>query len=395
MSSKRMSRKELKQPDKVLSTMERGLEVVTTHRRVLLIGSIVVVVAVGLYIFFHLRSSAKAEEGAKLFQKGLRTFTAGVDPSVSPGLKPKKGEEVQAFRTVQERAQAALVFFDQVVRDYEGYPVARSAHLYRGRCLYDLKKYGDAITAFKKVLSSKGGGCGGGGYPGSGALEALALENLGYAQVAKGRIDDARSTFAKLREMDKGNRRDWGYYHEALLLESKGDLAGAIKAYEKIKQAGQSSKGQDPNLAFAQSPLGELSTRRARYLQMKLEAKEPETPPRRVVPRPSGDDMAPAGDDMAPAGDDMAPAGDDMAPAGDDMAPAGDDMAPAGDDMAPAGDDMAPAGMAPADMAPAGMAPADMAPAGMASADMAPAGMAPADMAPADMAPADMAAPNP
>jgi TolA-binding protein len=385
-----MSRKELRQPDKVLSTMERGLEVASTHRRVLLIGSVVVVVAVGLFIFYHLRTKAKAEEGGKLFQRGLRTFTAGVDPSVSPGVKPQKGEEVQAFRTVQDRAQAALVLFDQVVRDYEGYAVARSAHFYRGRCLYDLKKYGDAISAFKKVLSTKSGGCGGGSMPGSGALEALALENLGYAQLAKGRMEDARSTFAKLREMDKGNRRDWGYYHEALLLEAKGDLAGAIKAYDKIKQSGQSSKGQDPNLAFAQSPLAELSAKRARYLQMKLETKEPEATPRKA--RPAGDDMAPAGDDKAPAGDDKAPAGDDKAPAGDDMAPAGDDMAPAGDDMAPRPAAMAPAGgeMAPG---PAAMAPAggEMAPG---PAAMAPAGgeMAPG---PAAMAPADMAAANP
>lgn len=302
-----MSRKELKQPDKVLSAMELGLEAVTTHRRVLLIGAIVLVAAVGLYIFYHLRSNAKAQEGAKLFEQGLRTFTAGVDPSVSSGVKTKKGEEAQAFRTVQDRAKAALAIFDKIVRDYEGYAVARSAHFYRGRCLYDMKKYREAIAAFKKVLSSKPGGCGGGGLPGSGALEALALENLGYAQLAKGRIGDARSTFGKLREIDKGNRRDWGYYHEALLLEAKGDIAGAIKAYEKIKQAAQGSKGQDPSMAFGQSPLNELATKRARYLQMKLEAKEPVTGPRRAAPRPAGDDMVPSGDDMAPAGGDMAP----------------------------------------------------------------------------------------
>jgi predicted negative regulator of RcsB-dependent stress response len=273
VAKKRMTRKQLKQPDKVLSTMERGLQWVSQHRRVLLIGTAVVVVVVGAWILYRVRTASHATEAADLYKKGLRTYTAIIDPSIKGRQTGKAGEEGQAFRTKVDRAKAALKIFDRVVRDYEGFAVARAAHFYRGNCYYDLKKYSEAIAAYKKVLSvTPGSGCGCGGVDesGSDALKALALENLGYAQAAKGRVQDARQTFSKLRDLDKGTRRDWAYYHDALLKEQQGDLRGAIKSYEMVRQTGQSSKGQNPLQTFMHSPLNELSIKRARYLKMKI-----------------------------------------------------------------------------------------------------------------------------
>jgi tetratricopeptide (TPR) repeat protein len=356
VAKKRMTRKELKQPDKVLSTMERGVEFLNTYRRPLIIGAVVIVVAAALFVFYRVRTRGQAEEASTLYQKGVRTYTAAIDPSLRGDAAGEAGEADQAFATRQARAKAALKVFDSIVEQYEGYAVARAAHFYRGRCFYDLEQYAKAIGAFKKVLKSDpGGGCNCSGVDdtGSDALEALALENLGYAQAAKGRIDDARATFAKLRELDQGTRQDWAYYHLALMAEAKGRIKSAIRNYEKVRQTGRSSKDQDPSLTFTRSPLNELSKKRSRYLKMRLEGGDAgarPAPRRRAVTPPPGEVRPPA---MGPADPEAgtSPA-DAMRPAAMDPArPAAMDPARPGAMQA-----MGPAAMEPA--RPAAMEPA-------------------------------------
>jgi predicted negative regulator of RcsB-dependent stress response len=308
---RRMTRKELREPDKVLSTMEQAVEWMGRNRRAIFIGVLVALVGAGLWGVYQWRTGTQSEKAAKLYKKGIRTFTAIIDPSVTGGGGTKSGAQVQAFQTKAYRAKAALKIFDQVVNKFEGYPISRAAHLYRGNCYFDLKKYAQAITAYKKVLSTSGkSGCGcGGGGESSDSLKALALENLGYAQTAKGRLDQAGKTFARLRSVDKGLRRDWAYWHQAVLLEAKGDLAGAIKAYEKVRQTGRSPKGKNPDLTFMLSPLNDYSTKRARYLKMKLEDRHSGT-----AKRPKPGMGAPKPDAMGPA---TAPVPEAMTPAPD------------------------------------------------------------------------------
>ncbi|MFH2010943.1 MAG: tetratricopeptide repeat protein [bacterium] len=306
MARKRMSRKELKKPDRVLSTMEKGVSQLNEHRKLILIGVIVVVVGVALGIAYKVRTDSQAEKAAELFKKGTRIYTALIDPSLATDRSGKSGEQGQAFRDRATRAKAALRVFSKIVNEFEGYPIARAAHLYRGNCLFDLRKFGEAVTAYKKVLSTKpAGGCMGCGGEGGTAdsLRALAMENLGYALAAKGKLDEARQTFARLRSIDKGTRRDWAYYHEALLREQKGDFPGAIKAYEMVRQTGRSSKGQNPDLTFMLSPLNELSTKRARYLKMKLADLKQGSSKAGVIPpmRPAVKRPAPDAPDMGAA----------------------------------------------------------------------------------------------
>jgi TolA-binding protein len=272
--------------------MERGVEFVSTYRRPLIIGAVVIVVAAALFVFYRVRSQNQTEQASELYQKGIRTYTAAIDPSLAGDSAGEAGELDQAFASREARAKAALKVFDSIVQEYEGYAVARAAHFYRGRCFYDLEQYGKAIGAFKKVLKTNPGGgcnCGGVDETGSDALKALALENLGYAQAAKGRLNDARATFAKLRALDRGTRQDWAYYHLALIAEAKGKLKRAIRRYEKVRQTGGKTEDQDPSLTFTRSPLNELSKKRARYLKMKLEDREAGT---RSEPRRAGSSPA-------------------------------------------------------------------------------------------------------
>ncbi len=361
---RRMTRKELREPDKVLSTMEQAVEWMGENRRAILIGIIVAVVGAGLWGVYQWRTAGQSEKAAKLYKKGMRTFTALIDPSIAGGNAAKSGAQAQVFKTKADRAKAALKIFDQVVQNFEGYPISRAAHLYRGNCYFDLKKYSEAVTAYKKVLSTSGkSGCGcGGAGESSDSLKALALENLGYAQAAKGRFDQAAKTFARLRSVDKGSRRDWAYWHEAVILEAKGDLTGAIKAYEKVRQTGRNSKGKNPDLTFMLSPLNDYSTKRARYLKMKLEDQHSPTSkrPRPAMVAPKPDAMGTVPDGVTPAPD-MGAAEPDMGAAKPDMGAAKPAMAAAQPAMAAAKPAMAAAKPAMAAAKPAmGAAKPDM-----------------------------------
>ena len=107
----------------------------------------------------------------------------------------------------------------------------------RAGVLYDLRRFDEAIAAYKMFLSSD---------EGHGSLRFAAQEGLGYCQEAKALaqtdanargagLDEALLAFAALQPDPKGFYRDFALYHQARIKAVKGDVAGAIELYKQVR----------------------------------------------------------------------------------------------------------------------------------------------------------------
>ncbi|MCD6499430.1 MAG: tetratricopeptide repeat protein [Deltaproteobacteria bacterium] len=259
--SKHVSVKEMKEKDQVLTTLEKGWNLLEKHAykvAAFMLGALVI--SGGWALWAHLSYKHRTAIGRD-FTKAIKTYNAPVIPVGSLAGMPKpKGK---TFPSSEARARAALKLFDKVVADHGSSGLGRTALFYRGNCYYHLGQFGKAMENYKKFLSGGlGSGCScGGSAEVPDGLKVVALENLGYTQEAQGRYDDAMKSFRAMEKAASGIKKDWAVYHEARMYEKKGQMAKAVTLYRKVKSV-------DKSAAF--SPLRSLADSRAAYLAVGL-----------------------------------------------------------------------------------------------------------------------------
>lgn len=186
----------------------------------------------------------KRDKGAtKAFGKAMETLRGEVvteaepppDPSLPP--PPKDPNAPPKFKSQQEKLEAALKDVTAVRSKYGSSGVARDALLVEAALLYDLGRYDEAITAYRKFLNKSP----------KGEVAFVAREGLGYAIEAKGlalqKTDpaaakavfaEALAEFAKLEPDEKGVHRDLALYHQARMKALMGDGKAALEGYKQL-----------------------------------------------------------------------------------------------------------------------------------------------------------------
>jgi tetratricopeptide (TPR) repeat protein len=223
----KFTRKELKGPDEFISFAGKGLEWIAAHLRPLLIGvGAIAVIGSGIWIWQHFshRSSLEASDALQaaleIYRRPLKGERGGED----------EGDAKKPFENAKERAKAALEKFQYVVREFSGTDVARLGHLYVGNCHFTLGETAAAIESFEKFVSKAP----------EPHLQALALENIGYAYEQKKDPTKAREAFEKLTSGKVNPER--GFYHLARLHAAKGDKAKAKEMYQKALDLAKKEK---------------------------------------------------------------------------------------------------------------------------------------------------------
>lgn len=261
---KKLSKKELKEHDQILTSLEKGWNLLEQHAMKvvgLIIGGIVVTAVWAAWGHFSYKSEAQA---SREFNKALRAYNAPVIPEGpdEEGDKIDKKDE-ESFGSEEKRAKASLALFKKVVKNHGGKQVAQVALFYMGNCHFQLGEYDEAIKSLKKFLSGGGGGCSGGSGEISPALKLVALENLAYSYEGKKEYSKALDYFARLEKAEAGIKKEWAIYHQARMWEQKGDPVKAIQLYKRVKTA---------DAHAAMSPLKSIAEKRAVYLQTGLGA---------------------------------------------------------------------------------------------------------------------------
>ena len=259
---KKLSKKELKEHDQILTSLEKGWNLLEQHAMKVvgvIVGGIVVTAVWAAWGHFSYKGEAQA---SREFNKALRAYNAPVIPEGLDEEDDKKKDE-ESFGSEKKRAKASLALFKKVVKNHGGKQVAQVALFYIGNCNFQLGEYDEAIKSYKKFLSGGGGGCSGGSGELSPALKLVALENLAYSYEAKEEYDKALDYFARLEKAEAGIKKEWAIYHQARMWEQKGDSVKAIQLYKRVKTA---------DAQAAMSPLKSIAEKRAVYLQTGLGA---------------------------------------------------------------------------------------------------------------------------
>ena len=253
-----MSRKELTEKDQVLTTLEKGWQLLEKHAykvAAFMLGALVLSGGWALWGHLSYKSRSKA---CRHFAAAIKLYDAPILPDSIP--KPQN-MKVKTFPTIQARAKAAKAAFDKVLSEHSGHGLAVLAKFYRASCLYQLGKYDEAIKGFKAFLSGGGSGCScGSSVAKNGMMEAEALENLGYCYEAKQDYKQALSAFKDMAKAAGGLKKDWATYHQARMLEQLGKPAEAIATYRKVKSV-------DKQAVF--SPVRAFAEQRAAFLEAK------------------------------------------------------------------------------------------------------------------------------
>ncbi len=219
--SQKSDRKELRQPDEFQVKAGAAMEWLVAHQKPILLAlGAVAVAAIAFWGFSSYRGAREAKAGAALSMAlELDQRPIAGEGAAQPG--------VETFPSKDEREKALLAALEKVRADYGSTLAARTAQAELG---FHKLNDGDAPGAqalLQDFLSAAGRD-----HP----LRAFALESLGYAQEAQGKLDEAAGTFAKLGEAGAEERAKFQQARIALLEkkpDAKAQLEAVAKAYPK------------------------------------------------------------------------------------------------------------------------------------------------------------------
>jgi tetratricopeptide (TPR) repeat protein len=128
--------------DEMSARLAAGMDFYKAHKKriALIVAVSVGVLAVGLGIFFYIRSQQNRAGAA--FAKALNTFHAPVYAT------PPEVPNLESYKTAEEKNETALAAFNAVAKEYSSYSVGRLGRYYAAICLREMEKYPEAEKEF-------------------------------------------------------------------------------------------------------------------------------------------------------------------------------------------------------------------------------------------------------
>ena len=219
--AEKIDRKQLKRPDEFQVVAGRAMGWMAAHQRLVLgLASAVVAVALTAWGVSAWRDSRESKASAELAE-ALELLSR---PVAGDG-QAQAGE--QTFPSKEEREKAVVSALEKVRSNHGSTAAGRTALAELG---FHKLKSGDATAAQKDLeeflaRARKD-------HP----LRPFAQEALGYAFEAQGKLDQARASFEKLREMGVPARADYQAARLALVQgkpDAKQQLERVAKEYPK------------------------------------------------------------------------------------------------------------------------------------------------------------------
>jgi hypothetical protein len=215
--SEKLHRKELRRPDEFQAIAGGALEWMLARKKAFLFASGAVVAA----------SLAAWGVSAFLESREARAGNA-LDEAIALEVRPIAGEPYAApgtetFPTREERTKVALAALEKVRADAPSTRAARTALAEQGFVKLKASDFAGAAQALNEYLSQSRKGE---------ALRAFAVEALGYALEGQGKLDEAKSAFARLG--DEGIPQRAAFQQARLaLLQGKPDAKQLLEQVAK------------------------------------------------------------------------------------------------------------------------------------------------------------------
>ncbi|BDG06516.1 tetratricopeptide repeat protein [Anaeromyxobacter oryzae] len=206
-----ISRKDMKEPDKFQEAATQAASWLASRKRhVMLAGGAAVVVVLLVAVVSLVQGRREAQAGAAGAE--LLTAVAG-----TVGQAPTPGAAAQTFPTEEAKQRAIVAAADKVIAQYAGTGPGDLALLSKGDAHYKLREWDGAKDAYEKFLAAA---------PGKDSLRFGALEGLGLVAEAKGDLDGAVKAYERMAK-DAPAFADRADLERARVLEQAGKGAEA------------------------------------------------------------------------------------------------------------------------------------------------------------------------
>ena len=161
VKGKKITKKQLKQPDEFITVTQRGLLFIQEHSKKIVTAGVIIVVIVAGFVFFQMWEKKKEAEANQKFSLATEAYQR-----VSNPYREGSPSEVKN----------ALKNFEEVIRQYPGTSGEKLSLLYKGNIHFGLGEFDEAIKAYQAFLEKVGK---------EELYRIFALEGLGYAYEGK------------------------------------------------------------------------------------------------------------------------------------------------------------------------------------------------------------------
>ena len=210
-------KRELKQPDEFVSTVDRLADAMRVYRMYAL-GIFVLIVfiagAVGGVLWYQI----KQEEWAAVLELEAADF-------YHRSAVPRSGEGVPSLR--DDNLRFAIEGYQKVVEEYPRTRSAAVSQYYIGNSYLELGDYDQAILAYEEFLRR---------YSDRPFLLSLARQRLASAFVGQGNVEAAQESLKGILSLQIAYNRDRALFDLGELSESQGKKEAAIESYQRILQ---------------------------------------------------------------------------------------------------------------------------------------------------------------
>ncbi|RME26992.1 MAG: hypothetical protein D6806_05345 [Deltaproteobacteria bacterium] len=215
----KVSKKELKQPDEFVSLATRTYKWIQSNWKLIVATGVAVVLAVVAVQVFQYVRQRKEGQASALFVEAKKVLDSPVSSAGEDQSKPG------SYSSEKEKLSAALELMEKVVKDHDGTRTADLARYYIGEINMRLGNHEKARKAFERYLAEAGDDA---------DFAPFAVEGLGLAYEAEGKLEEARKHFEKLTKPPFDLQPDRGLYHLARIAHQKGDEGKAKELLEKL-----------------------------------------------------------------------------------------------------------------------------------------------------------------
>lgn len=239
-TTKRITRKEIKQPDEFITLSSRAIEFARAHTRELILA-VAAVIALALLCWALSAYFNRREAQASRLLAQAQGLLNPASPAVQGG-QPVPAET----KADPEAAAQALDILEDVAENYKRTSAGKVAQILLGQRYYEAGDYDAAADTYETFLKK------GNRNP---ELKALAREGLAYAYEAKGEFAKAAISYEKLSRSTRPHVQGWALLGMARCYEKLGEIKKAIDAYRTLV----AEHPQHPKAGEARANIARLS----------------------------------------------------------------------------------------------------------------------------------------
>lgn len=239
---KKFSRKELKKPDEFISKSAEIGEMLSAHKRKILIGIGIVVAALIVASAIYVYKEEKALQSSEGMVGALEILGRPVE-TVQLFSGSSEGPDEESFGSMHEKDEATQKAFHSAIEKASTSSVKNMAILGEAQALLGLGRHEDAAEAYQRFIDSP---------EGTETFLFLAYEGLGLALEGQGKLDEAMKQFQALQSVAGGRYEPLSLYHQARLLESQQKKDEAKSMYASLAKRINEAPKMTPMLGYLQ-----------------------------------------------------------------------------------------------------------------------------------------------